>query len=159
MSPLTCIQRLFKHFCLSSALLSSSGPSVYKTLSCFCPWEPCFSQSLGICHIFFLFFWQDLNSLARDQTRAPFSESMESQPLATREVPCLDFWRTDHQLWDDGFPKWLSGNKSASQCWSPRRCRLNPWIRKIPWRRKWQPALVFLPGESHGRRSLVGYNL
>ena len=31
-------------------------------------------------------------------------------------------------------------------------------IRKIPWRRKWQPTPVFLPGESHGRRSLVGYS-
>ena len=31
--------------------------------------------------------------------------------------------------------------------------------RKIPWRRKWQPILVFLPGESHGQRSLVGYRL
>ena len=31
------------------------------------------------------------------------------------------------------------------------------WVRKIPWRRKWQPTPVFLPGESHGRRSLVGY--
>ena len=29
---------------------------------------------------------------------------------------------------------------------------------KIPWRRKWQPTPVFLPGESHGLRSLVGYN-
>jgi len=34
----------------------------------------------------------------------------------------------------------------------------NPWVGKIPWRRKWQPTLVFLPGESHGRRSLVGYS-
>ena len=33
----------------------------------------------------------------------------------------------------------------------------NPWVGKIPWRRKWQPTLVFLPGESHGQRSLVGY--
>ena len=33
----------------------------------------------------------------------------------------------------------------------------DPWIGKIPWRRKWQPTLVFLPGESHGWRSLVGY--
>ena len=35
---------------------------------------------------------------------------------------------------------------------------LNPWVGKIPWRRKWQPTPVFLPGESHGQRSLVGYN-
>ena len=33
----------------------------------------------------------------------------------------------------------------------------DPWDGKIPWRRKWQPTPVFLPGESHGRRSLVGY--
>ena len=33
------------------------------------------------------------------------------------------------------------------------------WGRKIPWRRKWQPTLVFLPGESHGQRSLPGYRL
>ena len=34
----------------------------------------------------------------------------------------------------------------------------NPWVRKIPWRRAWKPSPVFLPGESHGQRSLVGYN-
>ena len=35
---------------------------------------------------------------------------------------------------------------------------LIPWIGKIPWRRKWQPTLVFLPGESHAEKSLVSYN-
>ena len=34
----------------------------------------------------------------------------------------------------------------------------NPWVRKISWRRKWQPTPVFLPGKSHGWRSLVGYS-
>ena len=34
----------------------------------------------------------------------------------------------------------------------------DPWVRKIPWRREWQPTLVFLPGEPHGQRSLVGYS-
>ena len=33
---------------------------------------------------------------------------------------------------------------------------LNPWVGKIPWRRAWQPTPVFLPGESHGQRSLAG---
>ena len=33
-----------------------------------------------------------------------------------------------------------------------------PWVRKIPWRMKWQPTPVFLPGESRGQRSLVGYS-
>ena len=39
-----------------------------------------------------------------------------------------------------------------------RRPEFDPWVRKIPWRRKWQPAPVFLPGESHAQRSLVGYS-
>ena len=34
----------------------------------------------------------------------------------------------------------------------------DPWVGKIPWRRKWQPTPAFLPGESHGGRSLVGYS-
>ena len=33
------------------------------------------------------------------------------------------------------------------------------WVGKIPWRRAWQPTPVFLPGESHGQRSLAGYSL
>ena len=36
--------------------------------------------------------------------------------------------------------------------------RFDPWVGKIPWRRKWQPTPVLLPGESHGQRSLVGYS-
>ena len=43
------------------------------------------------------------------------------------------------------------------QCRRYKRCGFNPWIEKIPWRRAWQPTPVFLPGESHGQRSLVGY--
>ena len=36
--------------------------------------------------------------------------------------------------------------------------RVHPWFRKIPWRRAWKPTPVFLPGESHGRKSLAGYS-
>ena len=39
-----------------------------------------------------------------------------------------------------------------------RRRSLDPWVRKIPWRRKWQPTPVFLPGKSYGQRSLAGYS-
>ena len=35
---------------------------------------------------------------------------------------------------------------------------LDPWVGKIPWRRAWQPTPVFLPEESHGQKSLVGYS-
>ena len=54
-----------------------------------------------------------------------------------------------------GLPSWLSGKASTSQ---HRRHRFNPWVRKICWRRKWQPTPVFLPGKAHGQRSLVGYS-
>ena len=40
-----------------------------------------------------------------------------------------------------------------------RDCGFGPWVRKIPWRRVWQPTSVFLLGESHGQRSLAGHNL
>ena len=36
--------------------------------------------------------------------------------------------------------------------------RFDPWVEKIPWRRKWQPTLVFLPGKSRGQQSLAGYS-
>ena len=36
--------------------------------------------------------------------------------------------------------------------------QFDPWVGKIPWRRAWQPTPVFLPGESHGQRSLVSYS-
>ena len=35
---------------------------------------------------------------------------------------------------------------------------VDPWVGKIPWRRKWQPTPLLLPGKSHGWRSLVGYS-
>ena len=39
-----------------------------------------------------------------------------------------------------------------------KKHRFDPWVGKIPWRRKWQPNPIFLPGESHGLRSLAGYS-
>ena len=51
-----------------------------------------------------------------------------------------------------------SGKESAWKCRRHKRRGFDPWDGKIPWRRAWQPAPVFLPGESHGQRSLVGYS-
>ena len=39
-----------------------------------------------------------------------------------------------------------------------KRCGFDSWVGKIPWRRKWLPPPVFLPGESHGQRSLANYS-
>ena len=54
-------------------------------------------------------------------------------------------------------PQVHSGKESACHCRRHERCGFNPCVEKIPWRRKWQPSPVFLPGESHGQRTLVGY--
>ena len=54
-----------------------------------------------------------------------------------------------------GLPLGLSGKESTCQC---RRSGSDLWARKIPWRREWLPTSVFLPGKSHGQRSLGGYH-
>ena len=55
----------------------------------------------------------------------------------------------------DGLLLRLSSKESACKAGDG----FDPWVRKIPWRREWLPSAVFLPGESHGQRSLVGYSL
>ena len=51
-----------------------------------------------------------------------------------------------------------SAVKSLPAIQETRRCRFNSWVGKIPWRRKLQPTPIFLPGKSHGQKSLVGYS-
>ena len=53
-----------------------------------------------------------------------------------------------------GFPDDLVVNNTPANA----GLGFDPWIGKIPWSRKWQLASVYLPGESHGQRSLAGYN-
>ena len=48
--------------------------------------------------------------------------------------------------------------KNLSDCSGDTGDAFNPWVRKIPWRRKWQPTAVFMPGKFHGQRSLEGYS-
>ena len=55
------------------------------------------------------------------------------------------------------FPGGTSGKEPACQCRRHRRCRLDSWVWKIPWRKAQQPTLVSLTGESHGQRNLVSY--
>ena len=50
---------------------------------------------------------------------------------------------------------WLGQQRIRLQC---RRPRFHSWVEKIPWRRKWQPTPVLLPGKFHGQRSLVSYS-
>ena len=48
-----------------------------------------------------------------------------------------------------GLPRWCSDKESTCQYRRLKRCGFDPWVRKIPWSRKWQPAPVFLPGKFH----------
>ena len=54
-----------------------------------------------------------------------------------------------------GFPGGASGKELSCQRRRQGRCKFDPWVRKIPWRRN---TPVFLPGEPHGQRSLEGYS-
>ena len=60
-----------------------------------------------------------------------------------------------HLILQGGLPGWLSGKESACQC---RRCGFDAWVKKIPWRRKWQHAPIFLPGKSMDRGAWWGYS-
>ena len=82
----------------------------------------------------------------------PLVEKTFLSPLNYLEIFC---WKLI-KLFTNGLPRWHSGKESACQC---RRRQFDLWVRKIPWRRKWQPALVFLPGKFHGQRALTGYTV
>ena len=58
--------------------------------------------------------------------------------------------------WD--FPGGTAGKESPCLYKRHKRCGFSDWVRKIPWRRKWQPTPVFLPGKFRGQGSLVGYS-
>ena len=66
------------------------------------------------------------------------------------------FWLINStQKGEQGFSSGSGIKESTCQC---KKRRFDPWIGTIPWRRKWQPTPVFLPGKSHGQKSLVGYS-
>ena len=56
------------------------------------------------------------------------------------------------------FPAGASGKEPDCQCKKHKRFEFDPWVGKIPWNRKWQATPVFLPGEVHGQRRLLGYS-
>ena len=92
---------------------------------------------------------QDLITLALAGFHlGPFTPTVVS---AGRVIPL----QLSMSLWVLGFP---SGSDSKCLCLQCRRPGFDPRVRKIPWRSKWQPTPVLLPGKFHGWRSLVGYS-
>ena len=89
-----------------------------------------------------------MDGLSPGKTREP---QITCAPCQWLLGPCV--------LWF--FPSWDKASlmtqmvKRLSAVW---KTRFDPWVGKIPWRRKWQPTPVFLPGKSHGQQSLAGYS-
>ena len=93
----------------------------------------------------------------------PSAHIWEHFPLCNPDTlsPNQQAWKRNRK--PPGKPSQLCAQRSAAlmiSCatWGGLPKETDPWVGKIPWRRKWQPTPVILPGESHGRRSLVGYS-
>ena len=125
-------------------------------------------------------WWAAVYGVTQSQTRlkrlssnsSSTSARMRTQGKHCLKVPGGAFFTGSHsfpwhEIWLTWFdlgnrlnwlPRWLSGKESTCQC---RRChkrQFNPWVGKIPWRKKWHLTPVFLPGKFHGQKSLAGYN-
>ena len=126
--------------------------------------NPSISQTLA--RFYFIYFWSELFSKIGQKAKS-FEETMmikrqkvqrvliNPQP---RSLFLFKIYQVEVYIYLMGFPGGASGKEAACQCRRHKRHGFNPWVRKIPWRRAWQPTPVFLPGESHGQRSLVGYS-
>ena len=86
-----------------------------------------------------LFYFFSSFTLSFSTTLSLFSEQMQHYLLLLSSI----------------FHGGLDSKSICTKCGSPG---FDPWVRKILWRRKWQPTPILLPGKSHGWRSLVGYN-
>ena len=66
--------------------------------------------------------------------------------------------QTVHPREPSEIPGGARGKEPICQCRRHKKHGFDPWVRKMPWRRAWQPTPEFLPGEAHGQRSLAGYS-
>ena len=96
-----------------------------------CPWDFPYKNTIVGCH-----FLLQGSSWPRDWTCG--------------SILNLFWWKEQ-----DGLPWWLSDKQFTCQF---KRRVFDSWVGKIPWRRKWQPTSVFLPGKSYGQGSLAGYS-
>ena len=98
------------------------------------------------------------NSMDRGTRRATSSWGWKEMDT-TEQLTLSTFQDWDSQLFRHlGFLGNASGKEPTCQCRRHKRCKFDPWVRKIPWRRAWWPTPVVLPREAHGQRSPVGYS-
>ena len=93
----------------------------------------------------------------RQKNKAPRGWRQRRRGRKGQEMSLL--WdQNQHYITQTVFPGGPGGKEPACQCRRCKRCWFDPWVGKMPWRRKWQPTPASLPGKSHGQRSLVGYS-
>ena len=103
------------------------------------------------CRLAFSLEWQSLAGLSSSRQKKMGLRNLKG--LYEVGQDCLIL--TGNVMDNTGLPRWFGSEESACQC---RRHRFSLWAWKIPWRKKWQPASVFLPWKSHGQRNLGGYS-
>ena len=99
--------------------------------------------------------WPPVSYKMHEETSPAFTGSDESPQVLNISPPLLKKIFFYFELGASPVAQW---QRICLQCRSRRWRGFDPWVRKIPWRRAWQPNPVFLPAESHGQRSLAGYS-
>ena len=115
----------------------TSRKSSARTTICICSWDRDDIRAV-LCH------WRGATQTTNASSRWAGEQCNECRRL-----------QSTLEARPGGFPGGSDHKRVYLQC---RRPRFDPWARKIPWRRKWQHILVFLPGKSHGWRNLSGYS-
>ena len=90
-------------------------------------------------------------TFVKAETHRPFPSSSLNLPHGSF---CISWWLMSTL----GFPGGASGKEPTCQCRRHGSPSFDPWIRKIPWTRAWQPTPVVFPGECHEQKSLAGYS-
>ena len=141
---------LFNHLILCHPLL----PSIFPSIRVF-PMSQLFAsggQSVGALASVPVFPMNIQGWFPSGLTGSIFQSKGLSRVFSSTTIWKHQFFSAQPSL---GFPGGSEGQESAS---GVRRPGLGPCVRKIPWRREWLPTPVFLPGEFHGQRNLVGYS-
>ena len=106
--------------------------------------------SLCICHPVSTFCQHSMQTLFHFVLKVYLMTWKKDHSISLYAKLCHQF--IIFHLTNDRLPGWLSGKEPACQCRRHERLGFCSWVGKIPWRRKWQPILVFLPGKFHEQR-------